>query len=204
MITQTVLEIILWRSLAFFLLVGAVMGMGVALLLIRRPALMATLNRVANRWVSTRQLDRALERSISAEQWFYRHHRAIGALVCLGALYMFVYFGLLFDKASVMHHLVTPLPGALLDGLLDALVLTALTGAVASLYVGLLLWLRPCLLRGAEEVANQWLSIRKAVRPLEIPRDQVDAYVASHTQRVGWLLLLASLALFFMVLRVLV
>lgn len=204
MITQTVLEIILWRSLAFFLLVGAVTGIVVSLLLIFRPELMARINKVASRWVSTRQLDRVLERSVSAEQWFYRHHQALGALVCLGALYIFVYFGLLFDKAVVMHHLATQLPGALLDSLLDALVLAALTGAVVSLYVGLLLWLRPSLLRGAEDVTNQWLSIRKAARPLEIPRDQVDAYVASHTQRVGWLLLMASLVLFFMVLRALV
>ena len=204
MITQTALEIILWRSLAFFLLVGAAMGVGVALLLIRRPDLMAALNRVANRWISTRQLDRVLERSISAEQWFYRHHQAIGVLVCLGALYIFVYFGLRFDKAVAIHHLAASLPSALLDGLLDALVLSALTGAVVSFYVGLLLWLRPSLLRGAEDVANQWLSMRRAARPLEIPRDQVDAYVAGHTQRVGWLLLLASLALFFMVLRALV
>lgn len=204
MITQAVLEIILWRTLAFFLLVGAAMGLGVSLLLILRPDLMVRINRLANRWISTRHLHQALERSVSIEHWFFRHHRVLGMLVCLGAVYIFVYFGLQFDKVVVMRHLVTPLPGTLLDGLLDALVLTALTGSVASLYVGLLLWLRPSLLRGAEEVANQWLSVRRATRPLEIPRDQVEAFAARHAQRVGWLLLAGSIGLGLLVLRALV
>ncbi|HEX5362706.1 MAG TPA: hypothetical protein VFW59_00395 [Gallionella sp.] len=204
MSTPIVLEIILWRSLAFFLLVGAAVGIFVALLLIFRSELLGRINRVANRWVSTRHLDQALERSVSVEHWCYRHHQLLGALVCLGAVYIFAYFGLRFDKAFVMAHLAGLLPGVLLDVLLDALVLTALTGAVASLYVGLLLWLRPSLLRGTEEVANQWLSTRRAVRPLEIPRNQMDEFVARHAQRVGWWLLLGSLVLLVMVLRALV
>ncbi len=184
------------------------MGVTASLLLILRPSFMARINRVANRWVSTRHLDQALEHSVSIEQWCYRQHRMLGVLVGLGAGYMFLYFGVLFEKSAVMPHLVGYLPARvsplLLEWLLDALVLSALTGAVVAFYVGLLLFMRPSLLRGQEEGANQWLSTRRAIRPLEVPRDTLDKFVAQHASRVGWLLLLSSLGLLLLVSRALV
>lgn len=197
------INIILWQSLAIFLIIGALMGVAVSLLLIFKPHLMVRVNQAASRWVSMRHIDRPLDRSISLEQWFYQHHRPLGIAVILGAGYILVYFGLLFDKAIALQRLTGYVPSRLLDGLLDALVLTSLLGAVVALFVGLFLWLRPSLLRGIEESANQWVSSRRATRVLDIPRDQVERFVAGHTQRIGWLLLLGSIYLFFAVLRVL-
>ncbi len=202
-------SIILWQSLAIFLIVGALTGVAVSLLLIFKPHLMARVNRVANRWISTRHLDQLLDRSVNIEQWFYRRHRPLGILITFGACYILVYFGLLLDKASALQRLAgyvpnSYIPNELLDGLLDALVLASLTGAAVALFVGLFLWLRPSLLRGIEESANQWVSSRRATRVMAIPRDQVERFVMGHAQRVGWLLLLGSIYLFFAVFRMLV
>jgi hypothetical protein len=76
------------------------------------------------------------------------------------------------------------------------LVLGSMVGGTVALIVGLFLWLRPSLLRGMEEQANVWVSMRRASKVLDVPHDQVDRYVARHAQRVGWLLLLASIYLF--------
>lgn len=197
-------DIFLWHALAIFLLIGAFMGVALGLLLISKPHLLERANRVANRWISMRHIDRPLDRIISLEQWFYQYHRPLGILVILGAGYMLVYFGLLFDKATALQRLTGYVPSRLLDGLLDALVLTSLIGAVVALLVGLFLWLRPSMLRGIEEETNQWISTRRATKPLEIPRDQIDLFVARHASRVGWLLLLGSIYLFFAMFRVLV
>ena len=196
-------DIFLWRALAIFLLVGALLGISLGLLLIFRPQWIEAVNRVANRWVSTRQISRLLDRSISVEQWFFRYHRATGIAVTLGSAYMFIYFGLLFDKASMMQRLSNKVPAWLLDGLLDALVLSALTGAAVALIAGLFLWLRPSLLRGIEEQANVWVSSRQATKILDVPHDQVDRFVARHAQKAGWLLLLGSIYLFFILFRLL-
>ncbi len=209
MISQYEFEIILWRSLATFLLVGSASGVVVSLLMIYRPAWFERLNRAASRWISMRRLDRTADRRISVEQWFYRHHRLLGVLVCLGAGYVFVYFGLLFDKSQALPRLAShlslrPSMTGALEGMLDALVLTALTGAVVSLFVGLMLWLRPSVLRGLEEQANRWVSVRRSTRFMDVPRDPVGKFVMRHTQRVGWALLLGSIALLLLVLRVLV
>ena len=196
--------IFLWRALAIFLFIGALAGVVLALLLIFKPHLLERVNRVANRWISMRHIDRLMDRSISIEHWFYQYHRVAGIAVVSGAVYIFVYFGMLFDKAYALRHLNTRIPPKLLDGLLDALVLSALTGAAVALVVGLFLWLRPSLLRGIEEEANQWVSTRRATKILDVPHDQVERFVARHAQQAGWMLLLGSIYLFFAMFSLLV
>jgi len=196
--------IFLWRDLAIFLLIFALFGAVLALLLIFKPRFVERLNLVANRWVSTRHIFRWLDRSISIERWFHQHHRATGIVTVLGASYMLIYFGFLFDKAYTLQRWSGRFPAKLLDGLLDALVLASLIGGAVALLVGLFLWLRPSLLRGTEEEANQWVSSRRAAKVLEVPHGQVELFVARHAQRVGWLLLLGSVYLFFAVSRLLV
>lgn len=195
-------NIILLQSLAVFLIVGALAGVAVSLLLIFKPHSMERVNRVANRWISTRHLGQLLDRSISVEHWFYQRHRPLGMLIVFGACYILAYFGLLFDKTIMLQRLSSLMETRMLDILLDALVLASLVGGAVALFTGLFLWLRPSLLRGMEAEANQWVSTRRATRPLEIPRDQVERFVAGHVRRVGWLLLLGSIYLFFAVFRV--
>jgi hypothetical protein len=198
--------IFLWRDLAIFLLLGALLGVLLGLLLIFKPQLIERINRVANRWISTRHISRWLDRSISIERWFHQHHRAVGAVVVLGASYMLIYFAFLFDKTYTLQRLSLRgiLPAKLLDGLLDAMVLASLVGGVVALITGLFLWLRPSLLRGTEEEANQWVSSRRATKILDVPHSEVDRFVAGHAQRAGWLLLLGSIYLFFVMFRWLV
>lgn len=191
----------LWRCLAIFLLLAACCGTLLAVLLIFRPQLLEPLNRIANRWISTRHLSQILDRSFSIEYWFYRHHGSLGIAVMLGAVYILCYFGLWFDRYNALRQSSHFVPGGMLEGLLDALVLSALTGATLALAVGLFLWLRPSMLRDMEIEANRWVSSRRATKVLEIPRDRVDRFVAYHARRVGWLLLLASIYLFFIMLR---
>ena len=197
-------KILLWHDLAIFLLLGALLGILLGLLLIFKPRIVERLNRLANRWVSTRHISQWLDRSISIEHWFYLHHRAMGIYVVLGATYMLIYFGMLFDKAYMLQHLSGKLSAQLLSGLIDALVLGSMVGGTVALIVGLFLWLRPSLLRGMEEEVNVWVSTRRVTRVLDVPHGQMDRFVARHAQRVGWLLLLASLYLFFVMFRWLV
>lgn len=196
------LKTILWESLAIFSSIGALMGIAASLLLIFNPRLMAHINRAASRWISTRRMVHFLDRSVRIERWVYRHHRLSGVLIVLGASYIIVYFGLLFDKAAALQRLSAHAPARLMDVLLDTLSLFLLLGAAVALVVGFVTCLRPSLLRGVEEFSNQWISLRRTTRALDIPRNLVDNYVARHTRRIGWLLLLGSIYLLIAVSRV--
>jgi hypothetical protein len=200
MLTDPV-KLLLWHDLAIFLLFGALLGIVLGLLLIFKPQFVERLNRAANRWISTRHINRWLDRSVSIEHWFYQRHRATGMVIVLGAAYILIFFGIQFDKAYTLQRLGGMFPARLLDGLLDALVLSSLVGGAVALIAGMFLWLRPSLLRGMEEEANLWVSSRRATKMLDVPRGQVDLFVARHAQRVGWLLLLGSIYLFFVMFR---
>jgi hypothetical protein len=202
MLTNPV-NIMLWRDLEIFLFFGALLGVLLGLLLIFKPKIVDQISGVANRWVSTRHISRWLDRSISIENWFYRHHRALGIVVVLGASYIFIYFSMLFDKAYTLQNLKGVFPARLMEGLLNAMVLGSMVGGAVALIVGMFLWLRPSLLRGTEGGTNQWVSSRRATKVLEIPHSEVDRFVARHAQRVGWLLLLGSIYLFFAAFRML-
>lgn len=195
------LKIVLWESFTIFSTVAALMGVAASLLLIFNPRLMARVNRAASCWISTRRMVHFLDRSVRIERWFYRHHRLSGVLIVLGASYVIVYFGLLFDKAAALQRLSAYAPARLVDILLDTLSLSLSLGAAVALVVGFVTCLRPSLLRGIEEFSNQWISLRRTTRALDIPRNQVDNYVAQHAQRIGWLLLLGSIYLFFVMFR---
>jgi hypothetical protein len=193
---------LLWRSLALFLLIGALMGTAMALLLLFRPQLLQRVNRAANHWVSLRSISQLMDRSIRTERWFYRHHLVLGPFVVVGAGYMLLYFGWQLDRAATLRlldgYIANP---QLASMLLQVLVLFALIGAVLALLIGMVYWIRPSLLRGLETQANQWVSSRQATKVMDVTHDQVNLFVEHHAQRVGWLLLAASIYLFVVMFR---
>lgn len=192
-------KMLLDHALAIFLIFGALLGIALAVVLIFKSQWLVPLGRVANRWLSVRFISVCMDRNISIEHWFYKHHRVLGIAVVLGAAYVFAYFALFFDKSELVRHIPGATPS--LEGLLDALVLTALTGSAVALWVGLHLWLRPSGLRGIERQSNTWVSSRRATRSLDVPHAEFDDYVIRHSKGTGWLLLSASLVLILLLLR---
>jgi hypothetical protein len=81
----------------------------------------------------------------------------------------------------------------MVGALLDALVMSALVGALCAVFVAIFMLLRPSSLRGFEQEANQWLSLRRALKPLETPRDDMEVFVLRHARQVGIFLLLGAL-----------
>ena len=190
-----ILTSILWQSLIVFLFVGSAAGVVLGLLLILRPAWLQSASKFTNRWVSTRQLDLALERSINIDMFVYRYRFVGGGLLLAGAAFILYFFSVQFDKASViaMGLQLYHWPARLMEALVDGVVLSGLVGALSAAIVSLLLLLRPDLLRGVEQYSNRWVSSRRALKPMAIPHYEVDEAVFRHRQLAGSLLILGSL-----------
>jgi hypothetical protein len=195
MLMDTIVESLLLRSAVLFLMAGSLAGLVVGALLLWRPQRLRAVSAVLNRWVSTRHLDQSLERSVSLDPWFYRYRRSSGALTLLGACYILYFFTMSLDRVAAINGLSQyfKLSVVLVGVLLDAGVLIALLGALFAGFISLFLLLRPSLLRDFEQGANQWLSLRRALKPMEIPRQGVDEFVFQHGRRSGILLVLGSL-----------
>lgn len=185
----------LFQSAVIFLALGGVAGILIGALLVFRPGAFGALSAPLNRWISTRGLDKTLESNFSLEPWLYRHRHGTGAAILFGALFVLYFFSVQLDRAETLAGLARHYPyyPSLIAGLLDALVLSALLGALCATFVALFLLFRPSLLRGFEAGTNQWLSLRKALKPMEIPRDALDRYVERHARQAGLFLLLGGL-----------
>lgn len=192
---MSITDTLLLRSLLLFLMLGSVAGLLAGAALVLRPQWLMRLSKITNRWVSTRQLDKALERPINMDLWLYRYSRVSGTLTLAGAIFIIYFFISSFDKLGTLAGLFknNSIPPALMGALMDALVLIILVGAVSALIVSLFLLFRPSLLRGFEQRVNKTSSLRRALKPLEIPRSNVDEYVFRHVQGVGVLLVFGSL-----------
>ena len=186
---------LLLRSLLLFLMLGSVAGLLAGAALILRPNWLLRASKYVNRWIPTRKLNQSLERPINLDHWFYRYRHLSGAAILAGATFMLYFFTVSFDKPGILAVLPksATIPPVLMDALLDALVLISLIGAVSAMILGLFLMFRPSMLRNIELSANQPTSLRRALKPLEVPRSGVDEYVLRNVQLIGVLLLLGSL-----------
>ena len=192
---MSITDTLLLRSLLLFLMLGSVAGLFVGMVLIMRPDWLLRVSKHTNRWISTRQFDRPLEQSVKLDPWFYRYRFTSGILILTGAVYTLYFFTAGLDKPAAIDGLSRkfPVPPAFIGSLLDALALSCLLGAAFALIVSLFLLFRPSMLRGFEQGSNQWLSMRRALKPLEIQRSGVDEYVFHNVRLVGILLLFGSL-----------
>lgn len=185
----------LLQSLVIFLVVGSLGGIAAGLSLLLRPDSLQRLGQKLDRWISTRHLDQSMENNVNIDPWIYRYRRVGGSLILLGAVYILYYFTVGMERAGAIASLAGyfKLPVSLIGALLDALAFSSILGALCAALVGLFLILRPSMLRDFEQVANRWISLRRAMKPAEIRRAGVDEYVFKCARQAGILLLLGSL-----------
>ena len=182
---MTIVETVVLSALPIFLVTGSAAGLLVGAILILRPHWLVRLSLTANRWISTRHIDKMLDIPINADSWFYRYRRASGLVTLAGALYVLYFFSMRIDNTSA---------GSGYGGVfLETMVLIALLGAALALLVSLIVLFRPSLLRKFEAAANEWISLRDAMKPLELLHNNVDEFTFRHTQQMGVVLVLCSI-----------
>jgi hypothetical protein len=186
---------LLLHVLLLVLMTGSMAGLFAGTALVFRPPWLLFVGRFANLWISTRPITRLLEQMIKIDRWFYRHHYLSGIFLLAGAIYLVHFFTGRFDKARALAELshTFAIQPMLMNHLLDSAVLTILLGAAFALIISLFMLIRPSMLKGFEQEANQWVSLRRALKPFEISRFGVDNYVFQNVQMTGILLLLGSL-----------
>lgn len=182
----------LLQSIVIFLVIGSFAALVAGLWLVFRPEQFQRICAPLNRRIG---LGRSLESSINFDPWFYRHRKINSTLILLGALYALYFFSVQLDRLPAIEAMAGSLhyPQPLVGRWLDAVVLVAMTGALCAIFVALFILFRPSLLRDIEQEFNQWLSLRRVLEPLEMPRDGLDRLVLRFARQSGILLLLGGL-----------
>ncbi len=172
------------------LLLGALFGLVTGLWLLCAPASFFRLTAGWNRWFSLRPWLRFLEVPRYWESVFYRNHRLSGTLLLLAAGGVFAYFWILYDRARVLRQLDLTSGGV---WALDGAVFLLRGASLVIAAVGLLVLLRPSLLKTPESHANRWVSTRRWLRPLEINRPLTDRLAQRRPRLAGFIITALSL-----------
>lgn len=185
----------LLRALLLFLMAGSVAGLLAGMALIIRPEWVMRTGTHANKWLSSRWLERTLDKSFKVDRFLYRYSRPVGAVLLAGAIYIIYFSSAEINKPEIILGLSRKfaVPPVWTKIVLDATSYVWIAASVFAMIISLLLLIRPSMLRGFEQGANRWFSSRSSLKSVEIPRSGVDEYVLHHAQRAGVLLLVGSL-----------
>ncbi len=185
-LSAILLDTVLWISLG-----GGVLAMLAGLWLLIAPRGFAGFSRIVNRWVSTGPATRWLETPRPIERFFYRGHKVFGALLISGAVFALHY--LVSHQAAVSMLAAFAQPGPAGDVMAAALTSFLLAGNVVVLIVGVIVVVRPSLLKGVEAASNRWFSTHEAFKSLDSRSDLPDQVVARQPRLTGLVLTVAGL-----------
>lgn len=184
----------LWfaEGLLASLVVGLVMSLLVSVMLVAAPARLLEINRRVSRWIDTGRHFQVLERPLMLERLFYRHHRPLGAFIVLGAVYVLWRWAVAYDREAVIGLLDRRWVTSGLDWIVGAVETVVVGLHVLILGMGLVILVRPSLLKNLERTANRWHPGWSTER-LDASIESIDRGVALSPRLAGLALLVASL-----------
>jgi hypothetical protein len=180
------------QTLFVFLLFGAALGATLGLVLLLDSARALRWNERLSRWVSTREATQGLDRPRDIKRHVYRAHRVIGVLVVAGAAYCLDVLTFGFRPgalARAFRDLASP--GAL-EIAFETARLFLIAGNIAALVAGIVLCLRPSLLKGFERWADRSYGSLAANAALDRMHFHPDRWVSRHPRLTGALVLAGS------------
>ncbi len=183
----------LLNAFLWILLGGGVLATLVGLWLLIAPVGFASFSGMINRWVSTRQAAHWLEAPRPIERFFYRRHKVFGVLLIMGAAFALYYLGFHYDAARMLAVFALPWTGPGVEAVTSALTGFLLFGNGMVLLIGVIVLLRPSLLKGVETASNRWVSTREAFDSLDSRSDFPDEVIAHRPRLAGAVLLVAGL-----------
>ena len=183
---------ILWPVLYVLILLGAGLGLVVGVMLLIDSARVMQWNAYLNRWISTENAARVLDRSRDVKHFVYRRHRVVGLLVIAGSLFALdvLAFGL---RTTPLLRALRPLGNPTALALfVDSTRVFLVSGNIAALVAGVILCFRPSLLKGVEAWADRQFSTPLPNKSLDEPNYRPDAFVRDHPKLVGALIAAGS------------
>ncbi len=169
----------------------AVLLFGVAICIL--PEKIEALVAPLNHWISTEVAINRINHSHNIERFFYRHHIFMGVFIIAGALFSVYMFVIGIDGLTVISAYQRMEQSWATLGLFEALIYILLFLNCLAIMIGLVVVLRPSLLKNLENWSNNWVSTEEILKPLDANVDTSGNWLPKHPRIFGLLVALGSL-----------
>jgi hypothetical protein len=188
--------------LVVLLIFGNVFALIIGVLMLAAPQQLGALFNFSNRWISTRQLTKPLEKPRPTDSAMLRYPRVLGAILLASAALILIK-GMIFisgmsaaDGGKLLARLYgdAVISSSVWESLWISLIAFIVLGAVMAVVVGLMSLFNLSKLQHLAESANRWVSTRQLTKPLDTPHYHLDKLVVAQPRLWGGVI--TALALF--------
>ena len=174
---------VLGQALYILLLLGAALGLFIGIMLLIDSQRVLRWNAYLNRWMSTGESSRVLDQPHDLNRIVYRSHRVVGVVVLAASLYALDVLVFNIQTRTLVHIFRDLANPATLELFVEGARLFLIGGNALAILVGIILVLRPSLLKGVEGWTDREYALSD--QPLDAPRYQLDEWVRAHPWVAG-------------------
>ncbi len=184
-------EIYSWLINSLFIFGVFLVPLGLFFLLTPEKALSITAK--LNRWISTEHIFDALNQPRYQERLIYRHHKLFGVLVMVFTticIYMMYFYT---DHKLLLENLLILLDSHFSKWLAESLFHILTVANMLAFFIGMVIFIRPSLLKKIEDKANHWVDTDKNLKFLDSSRELPESVFLKHPRIFGIIIVLGGL-----------
>ena len=176
---NAMLSEILFDASYLFIIIGTFIALILGLALIFAPSFALKFNNKVNTRFSMREKTKRIETPIRSEPIFYKYSKLSGTILTVGALFV-LYTLATFNAYTLIPHLPKSLPPVIWEWIIESAQVFFYLTCSFILVFGILVFIRPSLIKGLEKAANHWISTRqgfsKMTQDINFTNKLVNAY----------------------------
>lgn len=155
------------------------------------PAQMIRLSLKLNQWISTEKFFNKLEEQRHGERFLYRHHVIFGMFLITAAAYIFYSFMFSFNPEKFSISIFTSTSAN--QWLIQSLVFINLLLSFLIFLIGIIVTIRPSVLKGFETVMNRWIIVDDSLKKLDVQMKVPDTMFTRRPRLMGLLIVIGSI-----------
>lgn len=191
-IIQSAVQHLLLQSVVIFLFLGSIFAIVVGAGLILRGKAMLQLFGNLNRWVSTQEALKTVDRQHDIERTMHRQRRLLGVVFLALAALSFMVLAAKYDVAVLASVFARRFPPIAVELAVVILKWILVTGDILAIVVGTALILFPDVLAKVEARTNRWYSTRTDAGDADLMRLTPDKWTEAHPRAAGWIIIVLA------------
>jgi len=196
---NSILSEILYDASYLFIITGTFIALIFGLGLVFAPSITLKFNEKINTRISLREKTKIIETPIQSEPFFYKHANISGSILVIGSLFV-LYTLATFNLSTMIPYLPKSISPPAWDWFLEAGKIFFFITCSFILIFGLVVIIRPSLIKSFEQTANHWISTRQHMSKMSNDINLVNKLVTAYPLVFGGFITVFSLIILFFLL----